>query len=109
MLRVSIFAYSVPTVRCIEKGVVMSLHTYVNQVKKRYKTGISTEHSYRGDLNTKNVTFTSIVHVDQKWLKDRRGRTLTFDDISHYQKIVVALTETDRIMGEIDRQDQLKE
>lgn len=39
----------------------------------------------------------------QKWLKDRKGRTLEFDDILHYQKIIVALTETDRIMKEIDK------
>ncbi len=39
----------------------------------------------------------------QKWLKDRKGRTLNFDDILHYQKIIVALTETDRIMKEIDK------
>jgi len=38
----------------------------------------------------------------QKWLKDRKERTLEFDDILHYQKIIVALTETDRIMKEID-------
>jgi predicted helicase len=38
----------------------------------------------------------------QKWLKDRKGRTLYFDDIMHYQKIIVALTETSRIMKEID-------
>jgi hypothetical protein len=38
----------------------------------------------------------------QKWLKDRKGRTLEFEDILHYQKIIKALTETDRIMGEID-------
>lgn len=38
----------------------------------------------------------------QKWLKDRKDRTLTYDDILHYQKIIVALTETDRIMKEID-------
>jgi len=36
------------------------------------------------------------------WLKDRKGRTLSKDDIGHYQKIVVALSETIRIMGEID-------
>jgi len=41
----------------------------------------------------------------QKWLKDRRGRQLNFDDILHYQKIIVALTETDRIMKEIDEVD----
>jgi hypothetical protein len=38
----------------------------------------------------------------QKWLKDRKGKKLDFDDILHYQKIIVALTETDRIMKEID-------
>lgn len=38
----------------------------------------------------------------QKWLKDRKGRNLEFDDILHYQKIIVALTETDRIMKVID-------
>lgn len=41
----------------------------------------------------------------QKWLKDRHGRELSFEDILHYQKIVVALTETARIMGEIDNID----
>ena len=38
----------------------------------------------------------------QKWLKDRRERKLEFDDILHYQKIIVALSETDRLMREID-------
>lgn len=38
----------------------------------------------------------------QKWLKDRRGRTLSYDDIGHYQRVVKILTETDRIMAEID-------
>lgn len=38
----------------------------------------------------------------QKWLKDRKGRELSMEDIFHYQKIIVALTETDRIMKEID-------
>ncbi len=38
----------------------------------------------------------------QKWLKDRKDRKLEFDDILHYQKIIVALSETDRLMREID-------
>ncbi len=38
----------------------------------------------------------------QKWLKDRKDRQLEFDDILHYQKIIVALAETDRLMGEVD-------
>jgi predicted helicase len=39
----------------------------------------------------------------QKWLKDRKGRELSYEDIFHYQKIIVALTETDRLMKEIDK------
>ncbi len=39
----------------------------------------------------------------QKWLKDRKGRKLEFDDILHYQKIIIALFETDRLMREIDK------
>jgi len=39
----------------------------------------------------------------QKWLKDRKERTLEFDDILHYQKIIVALSETDRLMAAIDK------
>lgn len=38
----------------------------------------------------------------QKWLKDRKGRTLSFEDIGHYQKIIKILTETDRIMKTIE-------
>ncbi len=40
--------------------------------------------------------------VCEKWLKDRKGRRLSYDDIDHYQKIVVALAETIRLMREID-------
>ncbi len=37
-----------------------------------------------------------------KWLKDRKGRTLSAKEIAHYQKIVAILAETIRLMGEID-------
>ena len=40
--------------------------------------------------------------VCEKWLKDRRGRTLTYDDLEHYRKVVTALSETIRLMAEID-------
>lgn len=40
--------------------------------------------------------------VCEKWLKDRKGRILSVKDITHYQKIVVALDETIRLMKEID-------
>lgn len=38
----------------------------------------------------------------QKWLKDRKERVLGFEEILHYQKIIVALVETGRVMGEVD-------
>ena len=47
--------------------------------------------------------------VCEKWLKDRGpknrnpGRTLTDEDIAHYQKVIIALTETIRLMAEIDK------
>jgi hypothetical protein len=40
--------------------------------------------------------------VCEKWLKDRKGRTLSRDDIGHYHKIVVALSEIIHLMKEID-------
>ncbi len=43
----------------------------------------------------------------QKWLKDRKGRTLNNDDLGHYQKMIVALFETERLMGEIDKQEDI--
>ncbi|MFZ2146034.1 MAG: type ISP restriction/modification enzyme [Sedimentisphaerales bacterium] len=38
--------------------------------------------------------------VCEKWLKDRRQRELSYEDISHYEKIVAALGETIRLMNE---------
>ncbi|NLW32960.1 MAG: N-6 DNA methylase [Fibrobacter sp.] len=43
----------------------------------------------------------------QKWLKDRKGRELSYEDIVHYQKIIVALVKTDEIMKKIDEVDFL--
>ncbi|MEA5551745.1 type ISP restriction/modification enzyme [Anabaena cylindrica UHCC 0172] len=41
--------------------------------------------------------------VCQKWLKDRKGRQLNFDDISHYQNIISIISETIKIMGDVDK------
>ena len=38
----------------------------------------------------------------QKWLKDRKGMTLSFEDVKHYQHIIYVLQQTERIMQEID-------
>ena len=40
--------------------------------------------------------------VCQKWLKDRKGRKLDFNDIKHYQRMVAALAETIELMRQID-------
>lgn len=40
--------------------------------------------------------------VCQKWLKDRKGRTLTEDEIEHYQRIILIIRETIHLMGKID-------
>ena len=37
----------------------------------------------------------------QKWLKDRKNRVLSFDDIAHYRHIIMILVETNRIMQQI--------
>lgn len=37
----------------------------------------------------------------QKWLKDRKGRTLSFDEIKHYLHVIHALEETMKLMKEI--------
>ena len=38
-----------------------------------------------------------------KWLKDRRGRTLSFDDIDHYRRMTSAIGETINLMERVDR------
>ena len=40
--------------------------------------------------------------VAHKWLKDRKGRQLTFDDLHHYRRVIAALDETIRVQSEID-------
>jgi hypothetical protein len=40
--------------------------------------------------------------VCHKWLKDRKGQTLSYEDLHHYQKVIVALAETIRLMTEVD-------
>ena len=41
----------------------------------------------------------------QKWLKDRKGLTLSFEDVKHYQRIIYVLQQTERVMQEIDERE----
>ena len=38
----------------------------------------------------------------QKWLKDRKGMTLGFEDVKHYQQIIYVLLQTEKMMGDVD-------
>ena len=82
------------------------------QDNKVYINYDKTTHSENGELQYfSNVPLTAWefyiggYQPAQKWLKDRKGRTLNFEDILHYQKIIVALSETNRLMKEIDKID----
>ncbi len=92
-----------------------SVPTYVTQypmngnnevVKIRYENGrvYINDEQYFGGVPLKAWEFyIGGYQPAQKWLKDRKGRKLEFDDILHYQQIIIALLETDRLMGEIDK------
>ena len=41
--------------------------------------------------------------VLDKWLKERQGRQLSYDDLTHYQQVVVALQKTIELMEKIDQ------
>lgn len=40
--------------------------------------------------------------VAEKWLKDRKGRALTYDDVTHYQNVIAALARTLELQAELD-------
>ena len=40
--------------------------------------------------------------VAHKWLKDRKGRVLVFNELDHYRRVIAALSETIRMQAEID-------
>jgi hypothetical protein len=40
--------------------------------------------------------------VSEKWLKDRKGRELSLDDMKHYCLVITALQKTIAVQSEID-------
>lgn len=81
---------SPPLEGCLKGGVVGNV--YINETQYFAKVPEVAWNFYLGGYQPA-----------QKWLKDRKDRTLEFDDILHYQKIIVALTETYRLIQEIDK------
>jgi predicted helicase len=76
----------------VEKPVYKDGNVYINEVQYFANVPLIAWEFYIGGYQPA-----------QKWLKDRKGRELSFEDILHYQKIIVALSETGRIMKEVDK------
>ncbi len=75
-------------------------------VKVEYKDGAVYINKSSRFTNVECETFDQYIggyQPLQKWLKDRKGRTLSADDISHYKRIVRALRRTAALMSEIDK------
>lgn len=78
----------------------------VEQVKyteDRQQVGINSEQYFTGVTPQIWNFYIGGYQVCQKWLKDRKGRELTFEDLSHYQNIISILAETIEIMADIDK------
>ncbi len=89
-----ITAYNVPGDNLVEKV------RYVDNKKRVY---INKEQFFDGVPQDVWEFHVGGYRVCEKWLKDRKGGKLAFDDIRHYQRMVVALNKTIRLMQDIDR------
>lgn len=90
-------------------------HPGENLVEKGYPKYVQPEDAFPGRVQiNKQQYFEGVApevwefhiggyQVLHKWLKDRSGRKLSYEDLSHYQKIVVALKETILLMPQIDK------
>ncbi len=87
----AITPYNVPGDNLITKPVYKDGNVYINETQYFANVPATSWNFYIGGYQPA-----------QKWLKDRKDRQLDFDDILHYQKIIVALTETNRLMQEVD-------
>ena len=91
----------------VEKFITTYPITGSNEVVKlRFETGkvwINTDQYFNHVPQVAWEFYIGGYQPAQKWLKDRKGRVLSFEDIQHYQKIIVALAETYRLMKEIDK------
>ncbi|MBP3845681.1 MAG: DNA methyltransferase [Prevotella sp.] len=63
---------------------------------------INSEQYFEGVTESAWIFFIGGYQPAQKWLKDRKGLTLSFEDVKHYGNIIYVLQQTERIMQEID-------
>ena len=81
--------------------------SFVEKEKDLGRVYINKEQYFGGVPKTAWEFYIGGYQPAQKWLKDRKGRKLSYDDIMHYQKIIAALTETDTIMGKIEQAQKI--
>ena len=75
----------------VEKPQYVDNRIFINETQYFDKVPIRTWEFYIGGYQPA-----------QKWLKDRKGRMLSYEEIRHYQKMIVALKETWEVMQEVD-------
>ena len=63
---------------------------------------INSEQYFEGVLENAWNFYIGGYQPAQKWLKDRKGQTLSFEDVKHYGRIIYVLLQTEQLMGEID-------
>ena len=83
----------------------MTIENYIDNINQRYKLGNATEHTFRGDLQNLLETLLPDIRATNEPKRQSCGAPdyiLTNKDVFHYSKIIVSLTETHRIMQEID-------
>jgi very-short-patch-repair endonuclease len=85
-----------------------------NRVEKGYPRYVPPKDDRPGRININKTQYIEDVspelwefyiggyQVLQKWLKDRQGRQLSYDELTHYQQMVVALHQTMDLMETID-------
>ena len=100
LIKSDIFNYLITTYQGIGDNQVTEV-TYNSELQRVYIN----KQSYFTDIPPHIWEFKiGGYQVLDKWLKDRKNakRELSIEEINHYQKIVIALTETLQIMEEID-------
>lgn len=86
----------------------MNISGYISTIKQRFSTGISTEHSYRGDLQG---LITDIVNDIQVTNEPKRQKFGAPDYIMHSKKIPIGYIEAKDIgvdLDNVEKSEQLK-
>ena len=84
---------------CIDK--VEFVKTSKNNEEEKGRVDINKEQYF--DNVSDSIIYIGGYQPAQKWLKDRKNRALEYEDIIHYQKIIVALYQTHHLMQEINK------